>query len=131
MRDFRELKVWWKGHRLTLDVYGATAGFPREESYGLTAQIRRSCASIPANIAEGCGRSGDAELARFMQIAMGSASELEYHLLLAHDLVFLNTEEHQTLSTKTQEVKRMLSTFINKLRSSQPAREMAGRSARG
>jgi four helix bundle protein len=89
MRDFRELKVWHKSHQLTLDIYTATRGFPREEVYGLTSQFRRSSASIPANIAEGCGRTGDAELARFMLIAMGSASELEYHLLLAHDLGFL------------------------------------------
>ncbi len=116
MRDSRKIKVWEKGHRLTLDVYGATSGFPREEMYGLTAQIRRSASSIPANIAEGCGRSGDAELARFMLIAMGSASELEYHLLLAHDLGFLEEESHRELSEKAKEVKRMLSRFINKLR---------------
>lgn len=100
MRDFRELKVWWKGHQLTLDIYEATAGFPREETYGLTAQLRRSCASIPANVAEGCGRSGDAELTRFMQIAMGSASELEYHLLLTRALDFLDTRDHERLSEK-------------------------------
>jgi four helix bundle protein len=81
VRNFRALKVWQRSHRLVLDVYQATGGFPCEETYGLTAQLRRCCASIPANIAEGCGRSGDAELARFMLIAMGSASELEYHLL--------------------------------------------------
>ncbi|MFQ5961877.1 MAG: four helix bundle protein, partial [Candidatus Methylomirabilales bacterium] len=74
MRDFRELKVWEKAHHLTLAVYNATTTFPRDELYGLTSQIRRSCASIPANIAEGCGRGGDAEFARFLQIAMGSAS---------------------------------------------------------
>jgi four helix bundle protein len=73
---------------LTLDLYEITKSFPKEELYGLTSQIRRSCSSIPANIAEGCGRDGDAELARFLQIAMGSASELEYHLLLANDLAF-------------------------------------------
>lgn len=131
MRDFRELKVWWKGHQLTLDVYAATAGFPWEETYRLTAQLRRSCASIPANIAEGCGRSGDAELARFMQIAMGSASELEYHLLLARDLNFLHTQTHETLSRQTIEVKRMLSKFINKLRSVQPGREVSDQSVYG
>jgi four helix bundle protein len=74
VRDFRELKVWERSHRLVLDVYDATGRFPREETYGLTAQLRRSCAAIPANIAEGCGRSGDAELGRFMLISMGSAS---------------------------------------------------------
>ena len=115
MRDFREIKAWGKGHLLVLDVYAATAGFPREEIYGLTAQLRRCSASIPANIAEGCGRNGDAELRRFMLIAMGSSSELEYHLLLARDLGFLKTDAYQTLSLKTKEVKRMLSPFINKL----------------
>jgi four helix bundle protein len=118
MRDFRELKVWERSHRLVLDVYEATGKFPREETYGLTAQLRRSCASIPANIAEGCGRSGDTELGRFMLIAMGSANELEYHLLLARDLGFLDTRDYQKLSQTTEEVKRMLSTFINKLRHS-------------
>jgi four helix bundle protein len=126
MRDFRELKVWEKGHRLTLDVYRTTAGFPREELYGLTAQLRRSSASVPANIAEGCGRSGDAELARFMLIAMGSASELEYHLLLAHDLSILNASDHKRLSEATKEVKRMLSKFINKLRETARPRKLTG-----
>jgi four helix bundle protein len=118
MRDFRKLKVWQRSHRLVLGVYEATGKFPREETYGLTAQLRRSCASIPANIAEGCGRSGDVELGRFMLISMGSASELEYHLLLARDLGFLGAQDHEELSQSTKEVKRMLSTFINKLRHS-------------
>lgn len=116
MRDFRELKVWEKGHQLTLAVYKATTTFPRDELYGLTSQIRRACASIPANIAEGCGRSGDAELARFFQIAMGSASELEYHLLLAHDLAFLNDSDYKHLDREVTEVKRMLTSFIQKLK---------------
>ena len=85
MKDFRELKVWRKAHELTLAVYQITASFPREELYGLTAQLRRAGSSIAANLAEGCGRNGDAELARFCSMAMGSASELEYHLLLARD----------------------------------------------
>lgn len=116
MRDFRELKVWEKSHKLTLDVYKATAGFPQEELYGLTTQIRRSCASIPANIAEGCGRDGDAELARFCRIAAGSASELEYHLLLANELNFLNPKDHGKLTTEVTEIKRMLTSFIQKLK---------------
>jgi four helix bundle protein len=91
LRDFRELKVWGKANQLTLSVYKATQIFPKEELYGLTSQMRRSCASIPANIAEGCGRTGEAELARFLQIAMGSASELEYYLLLAYDLIAIPT----------------------------------------
>jgi len=116
MRDFRELKVWQKAHELTLSAYKVTARFPKEELYGLTGQIRRSCASIPANIAEGCGRSGEAELARFLQIAMGSACELEYHLLLAHDLKFLSDAEHENISGELIEVKRMLTSFIQKLK---------------
>lgn len=116
MRDFREIKVWEKSHLLVLDVYAATGGFPREEIYGLSAQLCRCSASIPANIAEGCGRDGDAELRRFMLIAMGSSSELEYHLLLAQDLGFLKADTYRKLSLNTQEVKRMLSPFINRLR---------------
>jgi four helix bundle protein len=90
--------------------------------YGLASQLRRCSASIPANIAEGCGRSGDAELGRFMLISMGSASELEYHLLLASDLGYLNPDQHRDLSQRTREVKRMLSTFIAKLRHTKPQR---------
>lgn len=116
MRNFRELKVWEKGHRLTLTVYKCTAKFPRDELYGLTSQIRRSCASIPANIAEGCGRSGEAGLARFLGITAGSASELEYNLLLARDLGLLETTEYKELTGEAIEVKRMLTSFIQKLR---------------
>lgn len=116
MRDFRELKVWEKGHLLTLAVYKATARFPREELYGLTSQLRRSCASIPANIAEGCGRDGDAELARFLRISAGSASELEYHLLLAHELDMLDAPDYKRLTKEVTEVKRMLTSFIQKLK---------------
>jgi four helix bundle protein len=86
VKNFRELKVWQQAHQLTLSVYRVTVTFPREELYGLTSQLRRSCSSIAANLAEGCGRSGDAEFARYCSIAMGSASETEYHLLLARDL---------------------------------------------
>ncbi|MBI1257200.1 MAG: four helix bundle protein [Chloroflexi bacterium] len=116
MKDFRKLVVWEKAHRLTLSIYGATVPFPTEEVYGLTSQIRRAAASIPANIAEGCGRDGDTELARFLQIAMGSASELEYHLLLAHDLGFLADSVYSELDRNTTEVKRMLAAFIQNLR---------------
>ncbi len=118
MKDFRELKVWTRSHELTLAVYKATAGFPQNELYGLTSQLRRSCSSIPANISEGCGRSGDAELARFLQIAAGSASELEYHLLLAHNLGFLEASSHERLTRETSEIKRMLTVFIQRLRNS-------------
>ena len=116
MRDFRDLQVWGKAHQLVLDIYRATATFPQAEMYGLTSQIRRASASIPANIAEGCGRTGDAELARFMQISMGSASELEYHLLLARDLDFLPADVHERLNAQTVEVKKMMASFLTRLR---------------
>lgn len=116
MKGFRDLQVWEKAHLLTLAIYSATANFPREELYGLTSQIRRACSSIPANIAEGCGRNGDNELRRFLEIAMGSASELEYHLLLARDLQMLAPEPYDQLNQQACEIKRMLAAFIQRLK---------------
>ncbi len=116
MKDFKELKVWQKSHSLTLAVYKATETFPKQEIYGLTSQIRRSSSSIPANIAEGCGRKGEADFARFLQIAIGSASELEYHLLLSRDLNLLNISDYEMLASEVVDVKRMLTSFIQKLR---------------
>jgi len=116
MRDFRELKVWEKAHRLTLEVYQVTISFPREEQYGLMSQLRRCSSSIPANIAEGCGRGSEAEFAHFLQIALGSASELDYHLLLAYDLQYLKETEYKRLAMEISEIKRMLAGFLQKLR---------------
>jgi four helix bundle protein len=114
--DFRKLKVWERGHRLTLDVYAATGSFPNHELFGLTGQLRRASSSIPANIAEGCGRNGDAELARFMNIAMGSANELSYHLILARDLGYLPPDHYERLSLEAEEIKSMLASFVSRLR---------------
>lgn len=111
MQDFQRLKVWKKSHQLTLDIYKSTVAFPKEELYGLTSQMRRAAASIPANIAEGCGRKTNVELARFLQISMGSASELEYHLLLAHDLSYLSKSDYEHLTFTVTEVKRMITGF--------------------
>ena len=116
MRDFRKQKVWEKSHLLALEIYRATEKFLREELYGLTSQIRRASASIPANIAEGCGKDGDADFGRFLQIARGSASELEYHLLLAKDLGFLKQNDYDQLHKEANEVKQMLTNFIKKLK---------------
>jgi four helix bundle protein len=116
VQDFKKLKVWEKSHLLTLSVYRATATFPKDELYGLTSQIRRSCSSIPANIAEGCGRGGKAEFARFLQVAMGSASEREYHLLLAHDLGLLEDSKYKPLSGQAIELKRMLASLLRKVK---------------
>ncbi len=115
MRDFRSLSVWKKAHRLTLDTYRVTAQFPADERYGLSSQMRRAAASIPANIAEGCGRSGDGELARFLRIAMGSASELEYQLLLSRDLHLLDAETYDGLYQQVSEVRRMLDSLLRRI----------------
>src|SRR5436305_7608596 len=109
MRNYEDLVVWRKAHALTLAIYKATQCFPSEERFGFTSQIRRSCASIGANLAEGCGRRSDGEMARFVQIAMGSAAELSYHLLLCRDLGLLRAEEFNRLASATDEIMRMLS----------------------
>ncbi|MGA8299876.1 MAG: four helix bundle protein [Terriglobales bacterium] len=115
MNDFKDLKVWVKAHRLTLDVYRSTRTFPKEELFGLVSQIRRSASSIGANIAEGVGRKSDGELTRFLHIARGSASELEYHLLLSKDLELLPQDSFETLSRATEEVQRMLASLIQQV----------------
>jgi len=116
MRDFRKLQIWEKSHDLTLRIYELTSQFPRSEIYGLTSQIRRASASIPTNIAEGCGRESSAEFIRFLQIAMGSASETEYLILLAHDLKYLNANQYTELSNTIISVKKMLTSLLKKLR---------------
>ena len=112
MKNYKELIVWKKAHEMTLDIYGATRSFPKEELYGLTSQLRRSAASIGANIAEGSGRRSNNEICRFLQIARGSASETEYHILLARDLKLLREEEFRNLSRQADEVQRMLTALI-------------------
>jgi four helix bundle protein len=116
MRAFRQIKVWEKAHSLTLEIYKTTASFPREELYGITSQLRRASASIAANIAEGFGRGGNIELARFLQMGMGSAYEVEYHALLAKDLGFMRTETYDRLQIQIVEVKRMLAALLSKVR---------------
>jgi four helix bundle protein len=116
MKNYRELFVWQKAHQLVLGLYAATRTYPSDELYGLTSQSRRSAVSIPSNLAEGCGRNGDAELARFCDIASGSASELDYQMLLAHDLGYLPDGTHSKLEGHLQEVRRMLTGLIATLR---------------
>ncbi len=118
MQDFKKLQVWINAHALTLRVYEATASFPKDELYGLTNQMRRAAVSIPANIAEGCGRSSNAELLRFLHISMGSASEVEYYLILAHDLKFLDERLCAQLEQELLQLKRMLNSFMQKVKSS-------------
>ena len=116
MRDFRNLNVWENAHALTLKVYILTGSFPSEERFGIISQIRRAAASVPTNIAEGCGRNSDADLARFLDIAMGSASETEYLIFLACDLGYIETDEAKVISGNIIEIKRMLTGLIKTLR---------------
>lgn len=116
MKDFRDLRVWQRAHALTLSVYRVTATFPRDERFGLTSQLRRAASSVAANIAEGCGRIGDAEFARYCSIAMGSASEVDYHLLLAKDLELIHSNDYDEMAKRAAELKRMLNVLLQKLR---------------
>ena len=115
MRDFKELKVWQKSHQMVVKVYHMTRKFPQDERFGLIAQLRRSSASIPANIAEGCGRGSVRDFSRFLSIAAGSASETEYHFLLAYELNYLEKKDYMILDQQINEIKRMLNAFIQKL----------------
>jgi four helix bundle protein len=116
VKDFRQLKVWEKSHQLALAIYKETRKFPKEELYRVTSQIRRASMSIPTNIAEGCRRNTDAEFSRFLQIAMGSASETEYQLILARNLEFLLKDTYEKLHNDVEEVKRMLASLLKTLR---------------
>ena len=118
MKDFRDLKIWGRSHQLTLQVYKLTRSFPKEEMYGLVSQMRRSASSVPTNIAEGCGRNTDADFARFLDASMGSASELDYQLILSRDLAYLSLDAYETINTELVEIKKMLNAFIQKFRAS-------------
>ena len=115
MRDFHQYKVWSRGHQFALSIYKETKRFPKEELFGLTSQIRRASMSIPFNIAEGCGRRSDAEFAYYLNIAAGSASEVEEELLLAYDLEFLDKESYHPLDKEVKEIKAMLSKLIDSI----------------
>ena len=115
MRDFKRLTVWQQAHQLTLEIYSLTNGFPSNERFGVTSQLRRSSASIPTNIAEGCGRFGEREFARFLSIASGSASETEYHLLLAHHLGYISVDDYQVMNEQVNAIKKMLGALRRKL----------------
>ena len=117
MKDFRNLSVWHKSHKLTLKIYELTRTFPKEELFGLTSQLRRAASSVSANIAEGCGRETDGDFQRFLQIAFGSISEVDYHLLLARDLKLIDASAYDSLYESVLEIRRMLSTLIRKVNS--------------
>lgn len=116
MQDFRKLRVWQAGHLLTLDVYKVTQAFPKAELYGLTSQLRRASVSIAANIAEGTARRTDRGTRYFLEIAQASATEVEYLLLLSHELNLMATVQHADLSDRAQRVRRMLNVFMARLK---------------
>jgi four helix bundle protein len=111
MGDFTKLAVWKKAHELTLALYHETQRWPKHELFGLTSQSRRAAVSVPANIAEGCGKNSDAELAKHARQSMGSGSELSYYLILAHDLSYLTRGRRDELQDGLLEVRRMLASL--------------------
>ena len=116
MRDFHKLIIWQRSHQLTLDVYKASKTFPKDELFGLTSQIRRAVSSIPTNIAEGCGRETNKDFAHFLQISIGSASETEYQLLLAHDLEYINNADFERLTNERVSVRKMIIKYQSELK---------------
>jgi four helix bundle protein len=117
MKDFRKLSVWEKSHKLAISIYQVTNDFPKTELYGITSQLRRAITSIPTNIAEGCGRGSDRDFAKFIQIAIASACESEYLILLSNDLGFMKEGEFERLTTDICEIKKMLTSLVKNLNS--------------
>ena len=115
MRNFQNLTFWERSHQLTLKIYLMTGTFPPAESFGLSRQMRRSCTSIPSNIAEGCGRNTAAQLKHFLQIATGSISELQYQLLLARDLGYISGEDYSYCDFELIEIRKMIFAYYNKI----------------
>ena len=116
MQNYKDLKVWEKADGFTLRIYEVTKVFPKEEIYSLTNQVRRAAASIPANIAEGCGKNSKLDFANFLNIALGSSNESEYYLLLSRDLNFLKEDDYVELIKTINEIKAMLISLITKVR---------------
>ncbi len=117
MRDFRKYQIWELAHQITLEVYKLTENFPKIEQYGLVSQMRRCSSSVPANIAEGCGKGSDADFRRFLYIANGSATELEYFLILIKDLNLVSIEKIRDLDDRVNILKRSLNKLITKISS--------------
>ncbi len=116
MRDFKKYHIWNLSHELTLEIYSITNSFPKEEIYGLTSQMRRSTASIPTNISEGCGRDSDLEFNRFLTITLGSASETEYLIILAKDLGYIENNQASVLIEKVNIIKSKIYQLKQKLK---------------
>ena len=118
MQNYQDLKVWQKAHAMVLMVYQLTKQFPKEEMYGLTSQLRRSVGSVPANLAEGCGKNNQLDTANYFQISLGSLHETEYYALLAKDLTYISESDFDHLDSSIKEVKAMLVALIKTVRTS-------------
>ncbi|MFN8253566.1 MAG: four helix bundle protein [Ferruginibacter sp.] len=116
MQNYKDLKVWEKAHLFAVKIYQLTEHFPKTETYGITNQLRRAAASIPSNIAEGCGKNTKPDFASFLNISLGSSNESEYFLLLAKDLNYLAVENYELLAKDINEIKAMLIGLISKVR---------------
>jgi four helix bundle protein len=128
MQDFHRLKVWHKAHMLAIDVYRLSEEFPRRDGVALTSQLRRAALSVPTNIAEGAGKLSNAEFRRFLEIALGSASEVRYHLLVARDIGLIEPARHEEFSSRAVEIRRMLSGLIERVRAKHAADAASRRS---
>jgi four helix bundle protein len=116
VRNFQDLTIWVKSHLLTLKIYSVTQSFPKEEMFGLISQMRRSSSSIPTNIAEGCGRNSNPDFKRFLTIATGSSSELEYQLILSRDLKYLSEPAFKELENELIEIRKMIHAFSRNIK---------------
>jgi len=116
LRNFKDMQVWHKAHSLVIKIYKLTSLFPADEKFGLISQMRRAVSSIAINIAEGCGRGSNIEFKRFLDIAMGSANEVEYEILLARDLEYIDDKYYNEIMSYIEEVKKMLTSYINRIK---------------
>jgi four helix bundle protein len=119
MKNFKDLIVWQKAHVFVLAVYKTTRSFPKEELFNLTSQLRRAGTSIPTNLAEGCGRFSQKEFARYIQIALGSALEIEYLVFLSFELGYLSFEDYKKSDNDINEIKAMMINLLRKVRRSE------------
>lgn len=117
MKNFKDLSVWKKARQNVLSIYKVSKGFPKEERYCLTGQLRRAAISVPANLAEGCGKSSDKDFGRYVQNSFGSSQEIEYLIFLAFELGYISLAEFKTLDQNINEVKAMLLGLLKTLRS--------------
>ena len=116
MQNFKDLLIWQEAHQLTLKIYESSKGFPKEETFGITSQLRRAAVSIPCNIAEGCGRYTPKDFANFLQIALGSTNETDYLTLLAKDLKYLSEDQYSDVQERLNKVRAMNINLIDKVR---------------